>query len=74
MAGDDFLKLYWKFKAGLEFIRGAVGGGTINPFLEKEIFRFVREVVDPMDRAWEKIAIVDRRRFLKKEAEGAINL
>lgn len=64
---EEFLSLYKKFKSGLKWISGSMASKPMNPWLKSEIDRFERDVVDPMDREFEKLNQEIRLSFIRSE-------
>lgn len=59
---EDFGILFKKFKNGVDLLSGM----KRTPFYARELKRFNKEIVEPMDMAWLRLSQVERDGFNAK--------
>jgi len=64
---ERFLRHYKKFWEGILYIRQQFREGKDTPFFRRELARFEREVIEPMDREWDLIPPSQKKKMMEDE-------
>jgi len=63
IAGNEFERLYKQFKDGAAWLNEQIAKRGRTPWVADQIFRFERDVMAPMDKAWQRLNEQQREYF-----------